>query len=204
MRIGTALLPLALALILVGCDGPEIPNPLVPSLQPLFTDADLDFDPALLDSFMDEKGEVTFTFAKLADTSYRLTVKELEGDKEVSGNFQAHLVRLGGYWFLDFFPDGPDIGDDFYKLHLLRAHSFARIWLQGDRLRIGLLSSDWLKKKIDEKSVEIDHQLADDSLLLTASTRELQDLLFRYATEEKAFGEPLDLHRCTDAEGTRP
>ena len=195
MRTSKVVLVVGLALLLVGC---------VPSLQPLFTEADVDFDPALVGAFTDEKGDLTFAFQKLGTNAYRLTVTEQVGDRQLTAGFVVHLVRLRGFWFLDFYPDRPEVGGEFYQLHLIRAHTFGRVWIQGDVVRLGLLDSDWLKKKMDEKSVAIEHQQTEDGILLTAPTTKLQDLMFRYANEEEAFPDPLELHRvkeCLEQEG---
>src|SRR5437879_8061632 len=52
----------------------------------------------------DEEGDVTFSFEqgkeKGKEKEYKLVVKEKDGDKEVSGEFDARVVRLGVFWFL--------------------------------------------------------------------------------------------------------
>jgi hypothetical protein len=185
----------ALVLLLAGCDGGPAGNPLVPCLHPLFTQADLDFDPALVGVWAEKEGEVTFTFQKSDGMAYQLTITE----DEASAQFQAHLVRLGGFWFLDLYPDAPE-ADEFSKLHLLRAHSIARVWLVGDRLRLGFLDSKWLREKIEEKSVQMDHQKLEGAIVLTAATDDLQGLVFRYANDENAFPKPMELERKWDRE----
>lgn len=198
MRICKALLPVGLALLLTSCDG-GTGNPLVPCLQPLFTEADVDFDPTLVGSWADEKGDVSFTFEKSGKTGYRLTVTEKEAERDVSGIFESHLVRLGGFQFLDFYPEPPEIGDCFYKFHLMRAHTIARVWVEREHVRLALFNSKWLNQRIDEKSVQIEYRKVGDSVILTASTLDLQDLAFRYANDEDAFPDPLALQRTKDA-----
>lgn len=193
MKVWKLLLPVGLALLLAACDAD---NPLVLSLQPLFTESDLEFDSNLVGSWVDEKGEVNFTFEKSGETAYQLTVTELDGEKPVSGSFDAHLVRQGANLFLDFYPHSPDVGGDFYKSHLMFAHSIARVWLDGDDLSIAFFSSDWLKARIEEKSVQIDHQEAENTILLTASTGDFQELVFLNANDQHAFPEPLALRRA--------
>ncbi len=199
MKAWKALLPLGLALLLVSCDGEDEGNPLVPCLHPLFAEHDSEFDPALVGAWTEKTGEVTFAFAKSGDTAYKLTVTEREGEKEESAVFEAHLVRLGASVFLDFYPEAPKIGDDFYKLHLMRAHTMATVLLTGDELSLRFLASGWLKKRLDDKSVQIDYEKTDDSIVLTALTADLQDLAYRYANDEEAFSDTLELHRVEEA-----
>lgn len=201
MKRSRASLALALVFVLAGCDGGTSENPLVPCLHPLFTEADLDFDPALVGVWSEKHGEVTFTFEKSDGMAYRLTITEDGKVGEGSAQFEAHLVRLGGFWFLDLYPGAPD-GDEFYKLHLLRAHTIARVWLVGDQLRLGFLDSKWLDEKIEEKSVQIDHQKAGGAIVLTAGTDDLQRLAFEHANDEQAYADPLKLARKW--EGTEP
>ncbi len=195
MKPRKATVLLALVLLLAGCDGGPSGNPLVPCLHPLFTEADLDFDPALVGVWVEKEGEVTFTFEKSEGMAYRLTITE----DEASAPFEAHLVRLGGFWFLDLYPGAPE-ADEFYKLHLLRVHSIARVWLVGDHLRLGFLDSKWLRERMEEKSVQIDHQKLEGAIVLTAATDDLQGLAFRYANDEKAFPEPMELERKWESE----
>jgi hypothetical protein len=197
MKICKVLLPVTLALSLMGCG--DIDNPLVLSLQPLFTDQDVDFDPALVGTFQEET--LTFTFKKSGDTAYDLMLTEKEGEQETSGAFDAHLVRLGGFWFLDFYPANPDLSaaGDFYRFHLIRGHSIARIWIEGNVVRIALLDSEWVKKCIDEKRLDIKHEIFDDEILLTDTTLAFQDLASRNGNDEEAFAHILRLKRLPDS-----
>jgi hypothetical protein len=197
MKICKVLLPVTLALSLMGCG--DIDNPLVHSLQPLFTDQDVDFDPALVGTFQEET--LTFTFKKSGDTAYDLMLTEKEGEQETSGAFDAHLVRLGGFWFLDFYPANPDLSaaGDFYRFHLIRGHSIARIWIEGNVVRIALLDSEWVKKCIDEKRLDIKHEIFDDEILLTDTTLAFQDLASRNGNDEEAFAHILRLKRLPDS-----
>jgi hypothetical protein len=126
---------------------------------------------------------------------------EKEGEQETSGAFDAHLVRLGGFWFLDFYPANPDLSaaGDFYRFHLIRGHSIARIWIEGNVVRIALLDSEWVKKCIDEKRLDIKHEIFDDEILLTDTTLAFQDLASRNGNDEEAFAHILRLKRLPDS-----
>ena len=113
----------------------------------------------------------------------------------MSGEFEAYLVRLGGTWFLDFFPKSISEGDEFYRIHFLRAHSIARIEIREDSVEMTFLSASWLKKKIEEKSVDTPHEMTDGSLLLTGTTGEVQELAFLFGNDDEAFSDPLTLER---------
>ena len=196
-RIWHLLLPVALSLVLVGCDS-VFDNPLVLSSQPLYADdADVSFDPALLGTWIDAEGDTRFAFEKEGENAYSLIVAEINTSDgaESEGAFEAHLVRLGAFTFLDFYPRTPKEADDFYKYHLLRVHSFAHTWWEGNELHMALFDSSWLKKQIEEHIVDTDSREVGDSILLTAPTREVQDLVYRFVADELAFSGPLVLNR---------
>jgi hypothetical protein len=173
----------AIALLLAGC--------VVPSLHPLFTEEDLVFDPNLVGTWAEDGDEDTWTFQEAGDNAYEFTYTE----KGTPAQFQAHLARLDKFLFLDTYPQEPDIENDLYKLHLIPAHNFFKIWIKGDTLRLASLDPDWLKDMIDQKKVNIAHERVDDSIVLTAPTKALQDFVLRYAEDAKAFPDTTDLLR---------
>jgi hypothetical protein len=197
MKICKVLLPVTLALSLMGCG--DIDNPLVLSLQPLFTDQDVNFDPGLVGAFVGRENDMTFTFKKSSGTGYDLIVADKDGEKETSGALDAHLVRLGGFWFLDFYPANRPDAEEFYRFHLMKGHSIGRVWIEGDVVRIALLASDWVKKGIDEKHLDIKHEIFDDNILLTDTTLAFQELASRHGNDEEAFSTILELRRLPDS-----
>jgi hypothetical protein len=80
-------------------------------------------------------------------------------------------------------------------MHLFRAHSIARVEISQDALRMAFFDATWLQKKIDEKSLDISYQKTDGMLLLTGTTEEVQDLLFRHGSDDGAFPEPITMAR---------
>lgn len=174
---------LALALTLAGC---------VPSLQPLYTEKDTVFDPALVGMW--EKDKELWTLRAAAGGAYQLTVKP---DSGPPASFQAHLVQLDSSRFLDLYPDEPETGNDFYQFHLIRAHSISRLVLDGDTLRVAMLQDGWLKTMLAEGKLQIAHEFVgpDRDLLLTAPTPQLQALVRRYAGDVKAFSDPAEYRR---------
>ncbi|MBU1707052.1 hypothetical protein KKB28_03970, partial [bacterium] len=68
-------------------------------------------------------------------------------------------------------------GNDFYRAHMIPAHSFSLISIEEDSLFISLLNTEWLEKSIAKKEVNIQHERLQDFTVLTASTEELQKLV---------------------------
>ena len=66
-------------------------------------------------------------------------------------------------------------------------HAFLRLSLEGDSLGISYLDDSWLKENIENDKIRIKHELVDDDILLTASTKELQQLVVNCAEDKEAF-----------------
>jgi hypothetical protein len=176
-----------------GCD--DGGNPFVVSLQPFYTKVDLEADPGLSGTWRDKEGDVSFAFEAGAEKDYALVVKETDGERETSSEFEAHLMHLGGWWFIDLFPKNKSGEEEFYRVHFFRGHSIARVELGQDSMQMAFLSASWLRARIDEKSIDTPHERADETLLLTGTTEEVQELAYLYANDEKAFAHPLSLER---------
>ena len=186
MRVAKMLVAVGISVLMLGC---------VPSLHPLYTEKDVTFEPALVGVWGEKDKTDTWTFKKSGENAYELIITE-EG---VPGKFEAHLVRLGELLFLDLYPEEPDIKHKFYKAHLIPVHTFLRIWVDKDKdvVRLALMKPDWLKEMIDQKKVTVKHERlgdeADSPIMLTASTKELQEFVVKYVGE--AFGDPAELNR---------
>lgn len=196
MRFVMLLAALGIAAILAGC---------VPSLHQAYTDKDVVLDKALLGTWAEESdeegpGEI-WIFKEGEDGAYDLTVTS-DGEP---GEFEGHLVRLGGASFLDMYPKGAgNIKNTLSLLHLIRAHTFPKIKIEGDVLHILMLDPDWLAEAIDDGKVKIAHEHVTDDLVLTASTEELQKFLAQYAENEEPFLEFSILRRQAEASPAEP
>ena len=192
-RTGVVYLSVALALgslVLNGCDDSY---GFALSLQPAYTAADLEVDQRLVGSWITKEGDATLSFEQGEGEEYTIVVKETDGGP--SAQFEGHLVRLGASSFVDFFPADTAGGNEFYWMHLLRAHSIARIEVSQDALEMAFLDGAWLQKKIDEKSVDVSYLKTHGTLLLTGATEEVQNLLFLHGNDNEAFPDMITLTR---------
>ena len=164
----------------------------VPSLQPLYTAEDLVFDPGLLGTWAGRDGGDTWTFQKSDGNTYRLSI----AGTKAPDIFEVHLVSLAGHRFLDIYPiESENVGSDFYRGHLIRAHSFARISVDGDTLQVATLDHSWLWGMISAKKLKIAHEVVQaDAIVLTAPTKDLQSFVKKYAGNKEAF-QPAEFHR---------
>ena len=192
------LLPVALAALcgMAGC--------LPTSINPLYTDKDLAFDPALVGVWSDkDDSKETWTFEKAGEKSYKF-VLYAENDGK-AGQFEAHLLKIGDTRFLDFFPDESGIAEmnrsDFYKIHLVRTHSFLKVSQIEPTLQMTPLDLKWLREFLGKNPQAIRHEKIGDGddaqIVLTASTAELQKFVLTHLKTEGAFGDPINLKRLT-------
>lgn len=177
----------------------------VPSLHPLYTDKELVFEEELLGSWGQD--DEVWEFKKGQEQkSYDLITKE-EGKK---GEFTAYLVKIQDspktdkekqaagrtLLFLDLYPKEPQLeANDFYKFHLLPVHTFIKIEQIEPTLRMRVMSPDKLKEILEDRPELIKHEVLEDRIVLTASTKQLQSFMLKHAEDQGMFSEPTTLER---------
>lgn len=185
MRRAVLAFALTLVLFLTGC--------VVQSIHGLYTENDLVFDPALIGTWTEKENPNPWTLEKNGEKTYTLSYTE----NQVTAKFEAHLVRLGPYLFLDTYPTDAELKNSVLAFHLMPSHLFTRIWIEKDTLRYAALDYDWMKKQLEEKKITLPNEIEDGSVILTASTKELQAFILKYAGDPEAFSKPKILHRVT-------
>jgi len=190
------------ALLLGGC----IP---VLSLHPLYRQADVVFDQALLGTWGDPNDDgPSWKFSRLenadqvlskdevkevSDKVYELTLSDEKGHK---GRFVACLIKLSGGLFLDVypaqFPSGQTEVEEMTLMYnaflFIPAHTFLRIDSIGSQLKMCMTDDDSLKKLLDEEPNAIGHEDLDGMPILTAPTAKLQAFVCRHASDKRLFG----------------
>lgn len=186
------LIWLATAVVMTGC---------VPSLHPLFTAEDLVFDRRLEGMWVDAPdGGDSWTFQKSSETAYDLTVTDRPSSMDKAAgqrasHFEAHLLRLGEFLFLDISPVEPGTGTDLYKGLLIGTHCFFKVSIEPDVLRLAPLNLDWVEHMIAEKKVSIAYDRLDEGgIILIASTKELRAFALAAVEDATAFPET-EFHR---------
>ncbi|MBE9509960.1 MAG: hypothetical protein IMY71_03710 [Bacteroidetes bacterium] len=189
-------------LVIAGC---------IPSLHPLYTGDDLVFNPELIGEWYDnDDPEQTWEFTRDGENAYNLkhtdfshVTKELDTGEFTNdtiwftGKFDIHLIKLGGNYFMDFYPGNNNQLEinELLELHLFPVHTFAKVQFMENEVRIFQVDPDWIKTVIEEKKIRIKHEMIDDAIILTASTEELQKFFTKYAEEDRAFIDPIVLKR---------
>ena len=180
MKTRITALTLTLALVMTGC----VP---VPSLHPLYTEKDTVFEPKLLGTWQGpDAGDGTWTFAKAGENAYQVILDNEKGEQE---EFTAHLVRLKKHLFLDAQPRLPKKILSDYEPHVVVAHTFYRVAIGEDSVRMAWLDDKNLAEMIQKKQVKVKHEEVGGSVLLTASPEELQAFFERNAENKELFRE---------------
>ncbi len=151
---------------------------------------------------------------------YDLIYKEDKSEAKL----EIHLVKLGDHLFFDIFPDevgtlkfedktlglttnlsgmfnddseGPEILlNSLYFQHMLPVHTFAKVEIEKDEVKIFQFDPDRLEKLFEQRKIRIKHEeTSDGQFILTASTEDLQKFFEKYADDPKAYLEPIILHR---------
>ncbi|HNS20893.1 MAG TPA: hypothetical protein PKH24_10360 [Sedimentisphaerales bacterium] len=202
-----------LAVSMAGC------VPIV-SLHPLFTKDEIAFDEKLVGTWVDDVNDpkTTWEFSRLDDSArenpllepwqddltklYRLVVTDDENHK---GSFYACFVKLGERRFLDVFADRFPSGEqDPEKMSLIYnvfffqpVHTFLRVDAIGEKLTLRMTDDDKFKELIQAEPNAVKHEVIDKRPILTASTKDLQAFVTKYAGDERLFPSDITLIRKT-------
>ncbi|MCK4372969.1 MAG: hypothetical protein KAW61_07470 [candidate division Zixibacteria bacterium] len=181
MRRFAFVVILAVALLAQGC--------LIVSIHPLYTENDVVFDEALLGTWGSDPSEgESWVFEQAEGKAYRMTVNE-KGKEP--GHFEAHLVKLGEYLFLDLYPEEPDGINEFFISHVIPAHSIWRATITADSLSLASLDYDWLTREIEAGQLDVEHEKLEHVLVLTGEPSDLQMLVLKHPHE--AFDDEPDV-----------
>jgi len=187
------------------------------SLHPLFTRETITSEEKLLGTWIEDSNnpQVTWEFARLeASATERLPAElrdqiqkcyrvNITDDKGRKGSFAGCLVKLQDRLFLDILPDKFPSGEQdpegmklvYNAFFFLRVHTFVRVGLVDDSLRIRLTDDETFKKLIEAEPKAVKHDEIDDHAVLTASTAELQAFVTKYADDERLFTNEVALTR---------
>ena len=195
--------------LLAGLMGGCVP---VLSLHPLYTKENVIFKQELLGTWADPNSPGTTWQFKRADKDkniYKLVFSDEDGRK---GLFDTHLVELKGRLFLDLYPaDFPcDLEDPnkvdwpYNSFFLVPVHTFIKVDSIEPTLKMRLTIDDKVEQLLKENPKAVKHTVLEDKSLLTASTKELQAFVLKYADDERLFGESTVLKRTKAKDPQEP
>lgn len=198
MKTNSLCLIFIMVLIVTGC---------IPSIYPLYFEDDLLFDERLLGAWSEDGSANSWAFEQDGGRQYilrHLEVENLRGRAERPGKlgiFEVHLLILDTTLFLDFYPGENEQLEinDMMAFHLYPVHTFATIHISDDTLKIFQFDPSYLEDQIKERKVRIKYEQNPESgILLSASTKELQDFFSKYASDPDAVIDPIILLKRHD------
>jgi hypothetical protein len=126
--------------------------------------------------------------------SYLIIYEDLSEEQADSSYFFGSFALLNGDYYLDLYPF--DLGSlNFESSHYLPVHTFSKISLNEDSLVISLFKDSWIEEQITDNRVRIKHEKTEDTVLITASTEELQKFIIKYGNMPEAYRDPINLNR---------
>jgi hypothetical protein len=177
------------------------------TLHPIFTEKDLAYDPKLIGIWNIERegNKERVTISNLATENSLELPGNISGIKEKGylisyqhdhgedpERYIAFLVRIGKYLYFDYYPafkkEDQKI-DELFGAHLVKMHTSYRVEiLNNGNFELSQLDGSYVKSLIDQKKIRISHETsADDNIVITASTSELQRYLIKYSDEPEAY-----------------
>ncbi len=187
-----------LAVIIGGC----VP---VISLHPLYTEKDVVVDQKLYGTWTNDPNspKTTWEFKSIdePENAYNLIFTDEEGLK---GSFVARLVKLQDKLFLDIFPselpwedpEDPNKMDwPYNSLFLIPAHTFIKVDSIEPQLKLRLTLESEMEELLKENPSVVEHTSVGDRLVLTGSTKKLQEFVLKYADDERVFTDQVTLSR---------
>jgi hypothetical protein len=118
-------------------------------------------------------------------------VVKLAGSSPDSVRYEFHLTifRINGNLYGDFCPrEITDLRNSrMAKENYFTVHTLARVSFQNEQLNISWLGAEYMKDMIEKKRVRVRYRWVEDAkrLLLTASSKELTEMIERYADEKR-------------------
>jgi hypothetical protein len=150
----------------------------IPSLNPVFTDENLVFDPAVIGVWKQPGNKAKWEFAKLDEKSYRLLYTDDQGQQ---GQFIGRLARLDGELFLDLYPDEVQLdASAFYKFHLVPIHTIYRVRHTQPKLELAAINFKWLDEYLTGHPQEIEYATFGGRKLITAPTASVQKFVLAH------------------------
>ncbi|MCX5634634.1 MAG: hypothetical protein NTW55_02150 [Planctomycetota bacterium] len=189
-----------LAAVLTGC----VP---VMSLNPLSSEKDAVFEDKLLGTWVGNDSNTTWEFKgpDVTEKAYVLLFSQREDKKEAKGLFFARLVKIENRFFLDVYPnqwpsgvlEDPNKTVWFYNsFFFVPVHTFIKIDSFEPELKFRLTDDDKMKELFDKDPNAVKHEFyKDNKFVLTASTKELQAFVLKYADDNRVFSNEIKLVR---------
>jgi hypothetical protein len=147
------------------------------SLYALYTPNSAVFDASYEGKWENKDNVVT---VMRADGRYEVALSA-KGPASETSKFEMHLVDLHGVRFADLLPED----------HI--GHMILRVKVEGQRLHVAFMDSDWLRGHVPHEQSDVDHDRKQ--AVLIQRTPQLAKLVAKYALEERAYDKEIVFER---------
>jgi len=177
------------------------------TLHPIFTEKDLAYDPKLIGTWNIEREgskerviitnlatenslELPGNISDIKEKGYLISYQHEQGKNPE--RYIAFLARIGKYLYFDYYPADKKEDqklDEFAGAHWVKMHTSYRVEILNDgSFELSQLDGSYVNSLIDQKKIRISYETAaDDNIVITASTSELQQYLIKYSDEPEAY-----------------
>ncbi len=187
-------------------------NSCLLTFYPIYTSADVVFDPALVGSYRaneDKDGQpnglemirlshagINLSKEIAAISSKGYLVKFTEKDGSVSRQYIAFMVVLNRNRYIDFYPYSKDVEKHgAYGALKVPMHAIYRISLEGNKkLILKRFNQDYLTELIAKRQIRMNHENVEGKRVITASTSELQQYITKYGGQEAAYEKESEIY----------
>lgn len=198
MRNSRMLLLIALALLgfLAGCFPPT-------SLRSFHLDDQVFFDESLLGAWASsDSTSMYWVFERHGEDAYTMMVPLDDDPDDPKLHSIGHLFRLGDATLLNVEPNWGALTRSLSPYPVLRGHTLLLLEWGAKSLKIGILDIDWWKNRLKRNPRSLPHEWiepygedTEESLVLTATTKELQTFLRKELRVGRAFKDGWELRR---------
>ena len=163
------------------------------SVNPFYTEKDATFDPRLVGEWTTPDSKGSCRFEDAGDKKYRFTVTEQNGAEGKKGAFYACLFKLKENLFLDITPRKVKLREDqadMVGMTLIPGHLLIRVRQLEPTLKADFFDWDWLQNYLEKNPKALAHRRVGEdnkSLVLTATTRELQRFVLKHLKNAELF-----------------
>ena len=162
----------------------------IPSLNPVYTDETLTFEPALIGVWKQPATKARWDFARLDDKTYRLSYTD---DNDQQGHFLGRLAKLDSELFLDVYPEEVHMdGNGFYKFHLVPIHTIYRVKQADGHLKLSAIDFQWLDDYLTSHPTEIETATFNGRTMITGPTAAVQKFVLAH---KEMFTSDFDLRK---------
>ena len=182
VRFFTLVCVLAATSLMTGCGS-------LMSLQPLATDANTTFDPALLGTWGDPNGDDSDFVHVAQGQNQAYDILWIEPKDNETYHLKGQLVQIGGERVLDVTPQNKNEG-----VLTIPAHAFVLIKKVNNDFQLQFLDSQWLQEKAQQSS-SLPTSRVDGRFVVTGTTAQLQNFILQFGLDDQARSEPMIMRR---------